>query len=156
MATGTTTKLGELASSLGKGLVAGAVGTAAMTISSTIEMKLRDRGASNAPAEAVEKVFDVEPEDEEAETRLSNLTHWGYGTGWGAVRGLLPVLGLRGWPATAAHFGAVWGTAAAMLPSLDVAPPIKQWGVKEIAIDAWHHAVYAAAVGLTFRALDRR
>jgi hypothetical protein len=28
-----------------------------------------------------------------------------------------------------------------MLPALDVAPPITQWGSEEIAIDAWHHLV---------------
>ena len=46
-------------------------------------MKLSGRGASQTPAQAVEEVLDVQPEDEETETRFSNLVHWGYGTGWG-------------------------------------------------------------------------
>ena len=48
-------KLKELAEGVGKGLFAGAAGTAAMTISSTIEMKLRGRQASAVPARAAEK-----------------------------------------------------------------------------------------------------
>lgn len=155
MAMAAPAKISETAAALGKGLVAGVVGTAAMTLSSTIEMKLRNRSSSSAPADAIEEVLGVEPVDEEAEQRLGNLTHWGYGSGWGAVRGLLGAFGLHGWPATAAHFGAVWGTEAAMLPALEVAPPMRKWGAKEIAIDMWHHAVYAVTAGLAYRALDR-
>jgi hypothetical protein len=36
-----STKLGDVAAAVGKGLFAGAAGTVAMTASSTIEMKLR-------------------------------------------------------------------------------------------------------------------
>ena len=39
-----------LASSIGRGLVAGFAGTAAMTVSSTVEAKLRGRAPSSAPA----------------------------------------------------------------------------------------------------------
>ena len=56
--------------------------------------------------------------------------------------------------ATAAHFGAVWGTALVMLPSLKVAPPPTEWGAKEIAIDALRHLVYAAVTGLAYEFLD--
>ena len=44
--------LGDTAAAVGKGLFAGAAGTVAMTISSTLEAKLRDRGSSSAPADA--------------------------------------------------------------------------------------------------------
>jgi hypothetical protein len=81
--------IGDVAADFGKGLFAGAAGTAAMTVSSTLEMKLSGRGASQTPAQAAEKVLEVEPEDEGAEGRFSNLVHWGYGTGWGGVRGFL-------------------------------------------------------------------
>ena len=42
----------------------------------------------------------------------------------------------------------------AMLPALDVAPPPWQSEPKEIAIDAFHHAVYVIATGLAFAALE--
>ncbi|HEX6299792.1 MAG TPA: hypothetical protein VF148_04970 [Acidimicrobiia bacterium] len=32
-----------------------------------------------------------------------------------------------------------------MLPGFDVAPPSPDWGPEEIAIDVFHHLVYAAA-----------
>lgn len=105
-----STSLGDVAADFGKGLFAGLAGTAAMTISSTLEMKLSGREASETPAQAAEKVLDVKPEVEEAEARFSNLVHWGYGTGWGGVRGLLASAGLSGPAATVAHFGLVWGS----------------------------------------------
>jgi hypothetical protein len=84
-----TTNLGDVAAAVGKGLFAGVAGTAAMTVSSTLEAKLSGRGASLTPAQTAEKVLGVKPVDDEAEARFSNLVHWGYGTGWGSVRGLL-------------------------------------------------------------------
>ena len=148
---------GTVAANIGKGLLAGAVGTAAMTVSSTLEMKLRDRAGSSAPAQAAEKVLGIEDfVDETAEARFSSLAHWGYGTGWGAVHGLLASAGLPGPAATAVHLGAVWGFEQIMLPSLDVAPPFWEWGTEEeVAIDGLHHFVYAAATGIAYSLLDR-
>ena len=93
-------------------------------------------------------------ENPAAENRFSNIVHWAYGTGWGAVRGLLDALGLPPKAATAAHGAAVWAQEVVMLPALDVAPPITQWGKEEIAIDVFHHAVYATASGLAYELLD--
>lgn len=148
-------KLGEIAAAFGKGVFAGVAGTVAMTVSSTLEMKLRERPSSSAPARAAAKVLGVEPVDEAAEARFSNIVHWGYGSAWGGVRGLLAATGLSGPAATAAHLGAVWGSEQVMLPALDVAPPLTEWGVKEVAIDALHHAVYVGATGVTYSLLDR-
>ncbi len=145
----------RLATALVRGLVAGLVGTAAMTVSSTLEMKLRDRGASSAPAQAAAKVLGVQPVDEDSEARFSNLVHWGYGTAWGGARGLLTAAGLSGPAATAAHLGAVWGSEQVMLPTLGVTPPLTEWGAKEVAIDALHHLVYAGATGVAYSLLDR-
>lgn len=144
-----------VAGNVGKGLAAGLAGTAAMTISSTLEAKLRGRQFSTAPAKAAEKVLGIEEfESPEAESRFSNLVHWGYGTGWGAVRGLLGSTPLPPKAATAVHGATVWGQAVVMLPKLDVAPPITLWGKEEIAIDVFHHAVYAAATGVAYELLS--
>ncbi len=147
-------KIGDVAAAVGKGLLAGLIGTAAITLSTMIEMKLSERGPSSAPADAASKVFGLEPIGEEEKARFSNLVHWSYGTIWGAARGLLGVAGLRGPVATAAHFGAVWGTALVMLPSLKVAPSPTEWGAKEIAVSALHHLVYATVTGLAYEFLD--
>jgi hypothetical protein len=42
------------------------------------------------------------------------------------------------------------------LPVLDIAPPAIYWPKAEIAIDALHHAVYAAATGLAYAVIDSR
>jgi hypothetical protein len=145
--------IGSIASAVGRGLLAGAIGTAAMTLSSTLEMKLRGRAASSAPADAVSKVLGVEPVDEAAAARFSTLVHWGYGTAWGAVRGFLAGIGLGGCSATAVHFAAIWGGSLVMLPALDVAPPVTEMAPAEVAIDAGHHLVYVVATALAYRAL---
>ncbi len=149
--------VGKVASSIGKGLVAGVVGTAAMTVSSSLEARIRGRAASSAPARATAKVLGIkEFEDDIAAARFNDLSHWGYGTMWGVARGLLAAAGLSPRAATAAHGAAVWGSAAVTLPALEVAPPFVFWGRKEVAIDLWHHSVYAAATGLAYRLIDER
>ena len=148
--------LENVASSIGKGLVAGFAGTAAMTVSSTLEARLRHRAASSAPARATAKMLGIkEFEDELAKARFNDLSHWGYGTGWGVVRGLLAATGMKPRAATAAHGAAIYGAAQVTLPALDVVPPAIFWPKEESAIDAWHHAVYAAATGLAYQALER-
>jgi hypothetical protein len=96
-----------LAGAAGRGLLAGAVGTAAMTASSTLEARARNRGSSSTPAAAAAKVLCVTPTESGAK-RFNTIVHWAYGTGWGAVRGLLGGVGLSGPAATLAHFTAVW------------------------------------------------
>jgi hypothetical protein len=146
-----------LAGAIGRGLVAGFAGTAAMTISSTLEARLRGRAPSSAPARATAKMLGIkEFEDGVAEARFNDLSHWGYGTGWGVVRGLLGVTGMSPKAATIAHGAAIYGAAQVTLPALEIAPPAIFWGKDEIAIDALHHAVYAAATGLAYRLVAGR
>ncbi len=147
--------MGDVASDFGKGLFAGLAGTAAMTVSSTLEMKLSGRGASKTPAQAAEKALKVEPEDEQSEGQFSNLVHWGYGTAWGGARGLLASAGLSGPVATAAHLGLVWGSEQIVLPALGVSAPVFKYGGKATATDLLHHAVYATATGLAYSYLEQ-
>lgn len=147
--------LRTLAENVGKGLAAGLVGTAAMTVSSTLEAKLRGRGSSTTPANAVESALGVEPADEEAEQRLNEIAHWGYGTGLGALRGLIATTGAPPAVATAAHLGVVLGAENVMLPATGASPPVWRWGITEVGVDLLHHAVYAVAAGLFYEWLDR-
>jgi hypothetical protein len=149
-------KLARLARGIGNGVVAGAAGTAAMTASSTIEAKLRGREPSAAPAKAAARVLGIERfESDAAYERFSNLVHWGYGTAWGAARGIMRSLGVGPRRATRAHFAAVWGSELYMLPQLDVAPPVTEWGGTEVAVDVFHHLVYVGATALVFERLQR-
>jgi len=145
----------NLAGAVGKGLIAGFAGTAAMTVSSTLEAKLRGRAPSDAPARATAKMLGIkEFEDAVAQARFNDLSHWGYGTGWGLLRGLLSAAGLSPRAATAMHGAAIYGAAQVTLPALEIAPPIVFWPKQEIAIDAWHHTVYAIATGIAYELLD--
>jgi hypothetical protein len=146
-----------LAGAIGKGLLAGFAGTAAMTLSSTLEARLRGRAPSSAPARATTKMLGIkEFEDDHAEARWNDLSHWGYGTSWGVLRGLLGATRMESRAATAAHGAAIYGTAQVTLPALEVVPPVVFWPKEEIAIDAFHHAVYAAATGLAYELIDAR
>jgi hypothetical protein len=143
--------LDTLAQSIGRGLLAGFAGTAAITLSSTVEARLRGREPSSAPARATAKALGIkEFDDDRAEARFNDLAHWGYGTGWGVVRGLLAAAGLSPRAATAVHGAAIYGAAQITLPALGVAPPVIHWPKEEIAIDAFHHAVYATVTGLAY------
>jgi hypothetical protein len=146
--------LGELAGAIGKGLLAGLAGTAAITLSQMIEMKITKRQPSYAPVKVASQVTGAAPADESQKEKLNNEIHYAYGTSWGIVRGLLGFAGLKGIPATLIHFGAIWATELVMLPKYDAAPPVNEQEPKSVAIDALHHAVYAVAAGLAYDALD--
>jgi len=155
--------LREIATEVGKGLIAGFVGTVAMTIASTIEMKVRKRPPSTAPADAAGKVLQVAPRNETGKQRFSNLVHYAYGTGWGLARAALGAAlcaaggrrGRRSLIAPLAFFATVWGAELVMLPRLGVAKPFWRWGAKAVALDALHHGVYTAATDGAYRLLGR-
>ncbi len=145
------------ASVLVRGVAVGLAGTTAMTVSSTLEARLRGREASTAPARAAQKVLGIEEfRSEETQERFSTFVHWAYGTAWGLARSLLGAVGLRPAVAAPAHFAAMWGGALVMLPALDVTPPPTQWGKEEVAIDLFHHLVYAGSTSLAYGLLDHR
>lgn len=148
--------IARLAGNVGKGLLAGLLGTVAMTVSSTAEMKLKGRGGSSAPVDAASKVLGIESfATPEAEARFGSLVHWAYGTSWGGLRGALATV-LSPPQADLAQFAALYGSEHVMLPALDVAPPATEWGAAEVATDALHHIVYATATGAAYRWIDRR
>jgi hypothetical protein len=126
-----------------------------MTVSSTLEARLRHRAPSSAPARATAKALGIASFDNDlARARFNDLSHWGYGTGWGIARGLLDAAGLPPRAATLAHGAAVWGSEQLALPALDIAPPAIFWAPQDIAIDAFHHAVYALATGIAYQLLS--
>jgi hypothetical protein len=146
--------LGELGTAIGIGLLAGLAGTAAITLSQAIEMKITKRDPSEAPVKVVKETVGLQPANEEQKEKASQEIHWAYGTSWGIARGLIGLTGLKGLPATALHFASIWGTAMVMLPAFKASPPVTEQEPKSIAIDGLHHAVYALAAGAVYDALD--
>lgn len=150
------TSITAIAHAIGRGLVAGLAGTAAMTVSSTIEARRSGRGSSDTPAQAVATVLGVEEyEDTGAKQRTNQLAHWGYGTGLGAVRGLLDAMGLSRNVADVAFHAAVWGAEQTLLPGLGLAPPVTQWSAREVVADLTHHSVYSVTTNGVYRWLSR-
>lgn len=148
-----STVLGAIGAAIGKGLIAGAAGTVAITLSQMIEMRITKRKPSDAPVKAVKKTLHIEPEPGN-KGAFADEVHWVYGSSWGVFRGLLSLAGLTGFAATTAHMAAIWGTAITIEPKLDIAPPITEWEPKDIAVDFFHHAVYALVAGLVYDAID--
>ncbi|MEJ2890910.1 hypothetical protein [Actinomycetospora aeridis] len=148
--------LDRVSLAVGRGLLSGLAGTAAMTVSSTVEMKINDRGASSTPAQAVAEVTGVRPADDTAQQKLNTLAHWGYGTAWGLGRGALDLAGQRGPLASLLHLVAVLGSEQVIMPALGLGSPTPRYGASAAATDAWHHLVYAAATGVAYDALAAR
>ncbi|HZA60858.1 MAG TPA: hypothetical protein VE754_04145 [Actinomycetota bacterium] len=142
-----------------RSLVAAAVGTMFMTLSSETEMHIRGREASTSPGRAVSKLlsFVGVPQIEGRTLRvLSTWTHWSYGTSWGVVWWLLIDVASLALPLTAVlYFVIVWGTAQVHLPLLGVAPPGWRWGATELAIDAFNHVAYVTGTTIGWVLLGR-
>lgn len=155
MTTPMTRWIVDAAASAGVGVLAGLAGTAAMTTSSTAEMKVSGREASSTPADAAGTVLGVKPVDDAGAARFGNAVHWGYGAGWGAVRGLLGAVGLHGPVAAGVHYGLVWGSEQVVLPATGAGKPVWKYGGTALATDAFHHAVYATVTSLAYEWLDR-
>jgi hypothetical protein len=147
--------LDRFAHHLGRGLVASVAGTAAMTVSSTVEMRLRGREASDAPGRAAAQGLRVRVRDDPATGRLARLGHVMTGVGLGAARGVLGFAGLREPAASALFLGLSLAPDAAGLPAVGIAPPPWRWPPVEIAVSLGHHAVFSLATGAAYAALER-
>jgi hypothetical protein len=147
-------KAHRLAFHLGQGVLAGLAGTAAITVSQLIEMAVTGRMPSDSPAQAAQKVVGVQPRDEKAKDKMTQLTHWFYGTSWGMFRVLLGAFGIRGAPATFFHWAAVQQGADLLLPAMKLAPPVEEWDRKQFAVELGHHFAYALAAGSVYDALE--
>jgi len=159
-----------------RGLVAGAVGTAAMDLlmyaryrrgggdQALLEWELA-AGLSDwddAPAPAlvgkrvVEGLFDVELAPQWARL-TNNVTHWAYGVMWGAQYGI--VAGSARVPHTwyGLALGTVaWGSGYVVLPLAKLYQPIWEYDAATLAKDYSAHLLYGAAAGLAFRLLAPR
>ncbi|NMO90929.1 hypothetical protein [Actinomycetospora sp. TBRC 11914] len=137
-----------------RGVLAGLAGTAAMTLSQTVEQRLSGRSGSTTPADGVATATGIAPKDEAARNRLNVVAHWAYGTGWGLARTLLDLAGERGPLATAAHLAAVLGAEQALTPALGLGKPTPAYGATATLTDLGHHLVYAVAAGTVYDALS--
>jgi hypothetical protein len=144
----------ELLGALSRGMIAGAVGTVAMTMSERLEMTVTGREESQVPGEVGAHLMPgMEPDAPPHVDRLNTPVHWAHGIGMGGLRGLLDLAGIRGPQATAAHFALFWGGDAMLYRTLGVADAPWQWSGDELASDILHKGVYAVVTGTVYDAL---
>jgi hypothetical protein len=148
-----------------RGLAAGVFGTGAMTAWQSLSTKLRpESDGESQPAgdhqdpweqapvparvgrRAIEGVLQREVSPERIGV-LTNVMHWGYGTGWGAVYGLLG----RVVPGHSVRRGllfgtAVWATSYLTLVPMGLYQPPWEYEPSELALDLSYHLVYGAGV----------
>jgi uncharacterized membrane protein YagU involved in acid resistance len=148
---------------LGRGLLAGIVGTAAMTAYQELlpgAGDSKDPSWEDAPAPAqvarriLSGVFHADVSADKIPL-LTSVVHWAYGTAWGAVYGLVqgtvhanPLLhGLL--------FGtSVWGLSYAQLVPMGIYEPPWTYPAKTVAKDLSYHLVYGLGVAAAFDTLD--
>jgi uncharacterized membrane protein len=121
------------------GLLAAAVGTAAMTSVQVAYLSAAGGEPSSAPGDVGRKLIDV-PRDRRA--AFNQAMHMLYGTAWGAPFGLLR----RSRPSHGLLFGTVvWCVSLVELPLLGVAPPPWRQTPGALARDLAFHVVYGTA-----------
>ena len=131
-----------------RGLVAGAVGVAAMTAGEKLEQHFTRRPDSFVPAHTLARLARLGHKPDAARVGLNWVMHWGQGILLGALRGLMAERGLRG------PVGALLFTNLRLLNdqtlenATGVGAPPWTWPVDEQLIDIAHKGVYAVVTGL--------
>jgi hypothetical protein len=160
---------------VGAGLVAGAVGTAAMDLvwfkrqrdqggtASFVEWEFGAaiKGFDDAPApgkvgQIAARAVNVELPDTAAAT-TTNVIHWSTGLTWGVVAAALASIPHVGGRRAGFVAGvAAWTTSYAVLPMLGVYKPINEYDTKTLLKDFTAHLTFGSAVGSTLALLGGR
>jgi hypothetical protein len=148
-----------------RGAMAGVAGTAAMTAWQELSAKLQS--SSGGESEGSEPTDPWEQAPAPAQVGrlllralgyevpanriglLTNVMHWGYGTGWGAIYGA--VMGTRARERPLAG-GLVFGTGVWLMSYVQMVPlgiyePPWKYTPQELAMDLSYHLAYGAGLG---------
>jgi hypothetical protein len=151
-----------------RGAVAGLAGTAAMTAWQELSAELRSSDGGPAESEPPQPADPWQQAPAPAKVGrlllgalgydvpdrqiglLTNVMHWGYGTGWGTVYGALTKAGARERPlARGLAFGTcVWAMSYVQLVPLGIYEAPWKYSSAELALDLSYHLAYGAGVGL--------
>ena len=140
---------------VGLGLAAGVVGTIALTIAETVEMRITGRESSTIPGQVGAKLSGRDPQAHPAVVqRLNPIVHWIHGISLGAVRGLLDVAGLGALAATVVFYPLVWGGDALLYRTLGLASAPWKWERGALLTDLYGKGVLALATSGAYILLD--
>lgn len=158
---------------VGRGLVAGAAGTAVMDLVWYSRYRRgggKDRfvdwefsgGIDNwddapAPAQVAKRVTEGFLQKEvpvDKAPMINNAVHWGYGMLWGALYGITAGSLRKASPAYGLILGPiVWSGAYVVLPPANLYKPMWQYDLTTLAKDLSAHVAYGAGTAGAFRAL---
>lgn len=138
---------------LPRGAVAGLGGAAAMSVSTNLEMRLRNRPPSYAPAKALGRMLGIDADSDQTEKLLGLLGHVGTAVSLGTVRGLLDRAGLGPGSSGFALFVLAMAPEVIAVPALGAADPPWRWSRTEAALSVLHHAVFAAGTTVAYERL---
>jgi hypothetical protein len=137
-----------------RSVIAGAAGTATMTVAYAAERRLRpkvrgplDYDDSLVPGRIVASIMHLPQVSDREDEELGRLLRWGYGSAFGLLHGLLRRRMPEPWAAVL--FGGTLMTATlSLFPVLGRTPPPWRWPPAFLATSFATHAAYAAAVAV--------
>jgi hypothetical protein len=132
---------------IGKGLVAGAAGVAAMTLAEKLEQLFTRRPNSYVPAHTLERLLGLPQKPDHKRLGLNWAMHWGQGILAGVIRALMAQRGVRGPFASFMFTGVRLSIDQTLENATGVGAPPWTWPRDEQVIDVLHKAVYAFTTG---------
>jgi hypothetical protein len=129
------------------GLVAGAVGVAAMTISEKLEQAFTKRPNSFVPGHTLERLLRLPSKPDHERLGLNWAMHWGQGIALGTVRALMARRGIRGPMGSFIFLNLRLANDQTLENATGVGASPWTWPKDEQVIDLAHKAVYAFATG---------
>jgi hypothetical protein len=130
-----------------RGLAAGVVGVAAMTMAEKIEQLVTQRPNSFVPGHTLERLLRLPHKPDQERLWLNWTMHWGQGILLAAVRGLMAERGLRGPVGSFLFMNLRLLNDQTLENATGVGAPPWTWPVDEQAIDLLHKGIYAFATG---------
>jgi len=141
------------ASAAYKGLIAGAVGVAAMTLAEKVEQSITRRPDSYVPAHTLERLLRQPHKPDRERVGMNWVMHWGQGILLGAVRGWMAEAGVRGPMGSLVHMNLRLLNDQTLENATGVGAPPWTWPVDEQAVDLLGKGVYAFVTGAVADAL---
>jgi hypothetical protein len=130
-----------------KGLIAGAVGVAAMTLAEKLEQSVTGRPDSYVPAHTLERLLRRSAKTDKERLGMNWTMHWAQGILLGAVRGWMAEAGLRGPVSSFLHMNLRLLNDQLLENATGTGAPPWTWPVDEQGIDLMGKGVYAFVTG---------
>ena len=131
----------------GVGMLAGAAGVAAMTLTEKAEQAITGRPDSYVPAHTLERLLGLQTRPDSERLWLNWIMHYGQGTVLGVLRAAMARRGLRGPMGSFMFMNARLLNDQTLENATGVGAPPWTWPKDEQVIDLLHKGVYAFVAG---------